>query len=72
MIKGLSPLSECLLRLIEAERGYRMSIDGLFYKVTEECNFRKLSKKKLMVCLRGLEKRGDIRIRGKVVYFVKS
>ena len=72
MAKGLSPLDESVLGVIESERGNRVSIDRLFYLLTEKCNFKKLSKKKLMISLKRLNRRGNIKMSGKMVRFVKS
>ena len=72
MAKGLSLLDESVLNVIEGERGNRLSVDRLFYILTEKCNLEKLSKKKLMISLKKLNRRGDIKMAGKTVRFNKS
>ena len=72
MAKGLSPLDESTLNVIEGERGSRLSVDRLFYILTEKCNLKKLKKKKLMISLKKLNRRGDIKMAGKTVRFNKS
>ena len=72
MAKGLSLLDESVLNVIEGERGSRLSVDRLFYILIEKCNLKKLSKKKLMISLKKLDRRGDIQMAGKTVRFNKS
>ena len=72
MAKGLSLLDESVLNVIEGERGNRLSVDRLFYILTEKCNLKKLKKKKLMISLKKLNRRGDIKMAGKTVRFNKS
>jgi len=54
------------------KRGNRLSVDRLFYILIEKCNLKKLSKKKLMISLKKLDRRGDIQMAGKTVRFNKS
>ena len=72
MAKGLSLLDESILNVIEGERGNRLSVDRLFYILTEKRNLKKLKKKKLMISLKKLNRRGDIKMAGKTVRFNKS
>ena len=72
MAKGLSPLDESVLNVIEGEKGNRLSQDRLFYILTEKYNLEKLKKKKLIISLKKLNRRGDIKMAGKTVRFNKS
>ena len=70
MANRLSPLDEAVLSVIESD-GNRLSVDRLFHLMTEKPGYRKLSKKNLRISLQKLNRRGKIRIEGKMVYFVK-
>ena len=72
MAKGLSLLDESVLNVIEGEKGNRLSQDRLFYILTEKYNLEKLKKKKLIISLKKLNRRGDIKMAGKTVRFNKS